>query len=65
MNKKAEWIWNEEIVPGNPHGSFKCSKCGQLFPFFTKYCPNCGSLMESDYVDEGEEAYKEHLDIYC
>lgn len=65
----GKWIWDEEIVPGNPYGSFKCSKCGQRFPFQTEYCPKCGRPMKEvnyaeDYVDEGEEAYKAHLDIY-
>lgn len=44
-NDGGKWIWNEEIVPGNPHGSFRCSKCGHLSPFHTEYCPNCGRPM--------------------
>lgn len=53
----------------------ECPSCGSSsveYIFYLDYCSDCGQAIDwSDYqinednMDTGEEAYLEHIDIYC
>ena len=45
-NVHAKWVIEKEIVNGVLHSSQFCSNCGYPQYLTTKFCPNCGALMD-------------------
>ena len=48
--KMGKWIQTKDECEGiNFYNfSFECSECGREYSFKHKYCPNCGTRMESE-----------------
>lgn len=50
----GEWVFNSDnIMFGNPYGSYKCTNCYSWTGWITHFCPNCGAKMKGG---EGNEA---------
>ncbi|MBD5128474.1 MAG: hypothetical protein HDT43_00890 [Ruminococcaceae bacterium] len=37
--------WERFRCKGDRHDTFRCSDCGHLLWYVTKFCPNCGAKM--------------------
>lgn len=43
----GEWIFDSDnIMFGNPYGSYKCTNCNSWTGWVTHFCSNCGAKME-------------------
>lgn len=63
--KQGKWIeTHHENIWGDSTSVFECSACGKYtvgnkgITTKSKYCPNCGALMQEDNMDEWEKVLK-------
>lgn len=43
--RHGEWVHHESTA-GGIHDTYRCSICGVITSWTTKFCPNCGAKMD-------------------